>query len=1111
MTKQTFNLSSFMKQRLFRNVSRKILFSLIGVSTILSIVPQKSIAKINVINGVLQKNAIKGRILDATGEPVIGATIKVKGTTNGALSDLDGYYTINAQVGDQLEISYIGYKTRTIKAVQGPNNIILQEDSKNLNEVVVVGFGTQKKVNLTGSVAVVDGKKLTQRPVQSAAQALQGIVPGLQISNSSGGSLESNPSINIRGTATIGEGSSGSPLVLIDGMEGDINTINSQDIESISVLKDAAASSIYGSRAPFGVILITTKSGNKEGKVVVNYNNSFRFSNLIRGKHMMNSVDFASWMNDARTNTGSSVFFENDRMKQIIAYHNATPYTPGVRKADDGTLLYAIPAKPDNSVWQDGYAYGIDDIDWYNVVYKKTAFAHEHNASVSGGNDKINYYVSGNYLYNGGFMDMGSDNYKRFNGTAKIGAQLARWIRMNYNMRFTRANYERPSALTNGLYSDMARQGWPVLPLYDRNGYLFSSPSPALGLKTGGQDRKETDIIYHQLSFVLEPIRNWITHVDFNYKIDNSIRHWDSQRTYNHNVAGEPVIYNQNSNVHEDEFKDNYLNFQLYTEYNKSIAEKHNFHIMGGFQCEQLRRTEFGLQRNGIIDPEKSEVDLTNGLSYQGVAITPNVNGARNQWQTAGFFGRINYNYAERYLAELNLRYDGTSKFRSDKMWKLFPSISLGWRISEENFMKNTKDWLSNLKLRLSYGSLGNQNIDNWYQTYQTIAYRAFTGYWLQNGQKTNTTSSPGLVSSLLTWEKVESYNVGLDFGFLNNRLIGSFDYFVRNTKNMVGKAPELPSILGTGVPVTNNTDLRTNGWELQLSWNDQLANGLHYGVTFNLSDSRTKITRYPNNPTNSIDTYIKGRYINEIWGYTTKGIAKSNEEMNAHLSTTDQSTIGSNWAAGDIMYEDTNNDKQINDGARTITDHGDLKVIGNSTPRFLWGIDLNASWKGFDIRAFFQGVMKRDAWLGGSWGSLEYYFGATNSGEWWATGITAVKDYYRDANTWSVANGYQKANQDAFLPRATFSNKNERCQTRYLMNAAYMRLKNFQAGYTIPRNITIKWGISNMRVFVSIENLFTITKMPKQFDPEIIGTDSRHSNGYPLSKTFSFGINVTF
>lgn len=1100
-----------MKKRALTNASRKIAFSLVGVSTMLITIPQPLTAGIMVVNAVLQANIVKGRILDFTGEPVIGATVKVVGSSSGTLSDLDGNYTVNAKPGDLLEISYIGYKTRTVKVVQSLKNIVLQEDSQNLNEVVVVGFGTQKKVNLTGSVAVVNGEKLAQRPVQSAAQALQGIVPGLQISNSSGGSLESNPNINIRGTATIGEGSSGSPLVLIDGMEGDINTINPQDIESISVLKDAAASSIYGSRAPFGVILITTKGGNKEGKVIVNYNNSFRFSNLIRGKHMMNSVDFASWMNDARTNTGNSVFFEKDRMKQIEAYHNAAPYAPGIRKTADGTLLYAIPAKTDNSVWQDGYAYGIDDIDWYDVVYKKTAFAQEHNASVSGGAEKFNYYVSGNYLYNGGFMNMGSDNYKRFNGTAKISAQLAQWIRMNYSMRFTRTNYERPSALTDALYSDMARQGWPVLPLYDRNGYLFSSPSPALGLKTGGQDRKETDVINHQLSFIIEPVKNWITHVEFNYKIDNRIRHWDTQRTYNHNVAGEPIIYNQNSSVHEDEYKDNYLNFQLYTEYNRTFAEKHNFHVMGGFQSEQLKRTEFGLQRNGIIAPMKPEVDLTNGLSYQGAAITPDVNGARNQWQTAGFFGRVNYNYAERYLAEFNLRYDGTSKFRRNKMWKLFPSFSLGWRISEESFLQNTKNWMNNLKLRLSYGSLGNQNIDNWYQTYQTIAYNTFRGTWLQNGQKTNTTSAPGLVSALLTWEKVESYNVGLDFGFFNNRLSGSFDYFVRNTKDMVGKAPELPSILGTGVPVTNNTDLRTSGWELQLSWNERLSNGLSYGVTFNLSDARTKITRYPNNPTNSIDSYIKGRYINEIWGYTTKGIAKSNEEMNKHLSKVDQSTIGSNWAAGDIMYEDTNNDNQINDGARTLTDHGDLKVIGNSTPRFLWGLDLSASWKGFDIRAFFQGIMKRDSWLGGSWGSLEYYFGATNSGEWWATGITAVKDYYRDSNTWSVANGYQSANTDAFLPRATFSDKNEKCQTRYLMNAAYMRLKNLQIGYTIPRNLSTKWGVNNLRVFISAENLFTVTKMPEQFDPEMVGKDPRHSNGYPLSRTFSFGVNVTF
>jgi TonB-linked SusC/RagA family outer membrane protein len=693
-----------------------------------------------------------------------------------------------------------------------------------------------------------------------------------------------------------------------------------------------------------------------------------------------------------------------------------------------------------------------------------------------------------------------------------MNIELAKWIRMNYNMRFARTNYHRPAALTSSLYNDMARQGWPMLPLYDRNGYLYSSPSPALGLATGGVDRKERDVLNHQLGFVIEPIKNWITHIDFNYKIDNAIRHWDSQRTYNHNVAGEAIIYNQNSNVHEDEYKDNYLNFQAYTEYTWSLAEKHNFHVMGGFQTEQLKRTQFGLQRNGILDPTKSEVDLTNGLSYSGEAIVPDVNGSRNQWQTAGFFGRVNYNYDEKYLFEANLRYDGTSRFRSDKMWKLFPSVSLGWNIAREKFWENLAGTVNTLKLRASYGSLGNQNINNWYQTYQTIAYNSVAGSWLQNGAKPNTTSAPGLVSALLTWEKVESYDLGLDFGAFNNRLTGTFDYYIRNTKDMVGNAPELPAILGTGVPVTNNTDLRTAGWELQISWRDVLKNGLSYGVTFNISDARTKITRYPNNPTGSINNYIEGRYMNEIWGFETIGIAKSDEEMNAHLATADQSSLGSNWAAGDIMYRDLNGDNKISRGAQTLADHGDLKVIGNSTPRYLVGLNLNAAYKGFDISAFFQGVMKRDWWIGGSWGGgLEYLFGTTNSWEWWSVGITDVQDYYRDANTWSVQNGYQQANQDAWLPRVQFSDKNEQAQTRYLMNGAYVRLKNLQLGYTLPRQITQPWGISNLRVFVSAENLFTITKMPHQFDPELMSNSVDQNNGYPLQKTFAFGLNVSF
>ena len=1061
------------------------------------------------VTGVQQSSKVNGLVVDQSGEAVIGATIKVVGTQKGAISDFEGNFAIDAQRGDQLEVSYIGYKTQVIK-VTGPNvKVTLLEDSKALQEVVVVGFGTQKKVNLTGAVSVVDGDELAQRPVANAAQALQGVVPGLQIAATSG-QLDATPSINVRGTATIGEGSSGSPLILIDGMEGDLNTINPQDIQSISVLKDAAASSIYGSRAPFGVILITTKSGSKDSKVKVNYNNSFRFSNLIRGKHMMNSVDYASWLNDAKTNQGQSVFFDAERMAAIKEYHDATPVGPGTRRTADGKLVYAIGSQ-NGTTWDDGYGYGVDDIDWYDVVYKNSAFSQEHNASVNGGSEKLNFYASIGYLDQGGFMNMGSDGYKRYNGTAKLNVELAKWIRMNYNMRFARTNYHRPAALTSGLYNDMARQGWPMLPLYDRNGYLYSSPSPALALATGGTDRLERDVLNHQLGFVLEPVKNWITHIDFNYKIDNAIRHWDSQRTYNHNVAGEAIIYNQNSNVHEDESKDNYLNFQAYTEYTWSLAEKHNFHVMGGFQTEQLKRTQFGLQRNGILDPSKSEVDLTNGLSYSGEAIVPDVNGSRNQWQTAGFFGRVNYNYDEKYLFEANLRYDGTSRFRSDKMWKLFPSVSLGWNIAREKFWENLAGTVNTLKLRASYGSLGNQNINNWYQTYQTISYNSVAGTWLQNGAKPNTTSAPGLVSALLTWEKVESYDLGLDFGAFNNRLTGTFDYYIRNTKNMVGNAPELPAILGTGVPVTNNTDLRTAGWELQISWRDVLQNGLSYGVTFNISDARTKITRYPNNPTNSINNYIKGRYMNEIWGFETIGIAKSDEEMNAHLATADQSSLGSNWAAGDIMYRDLNGDGKISRGAQTLDDHGDLKVIGNSTPRYLVGLNLNAAWKGFDISAFFQGVMKRDWWIGGSWGGgLEYLFGTTNSWEW-SVGITDVQDYYRDANTWSVQNGYQEANQDGWLPRVQFSDKNEQAQTRYLMNGAYVRLKNLQLGYTLPRQITQPWGITNLRVFVSAENLFTITKMPHQFDPELMSNSVDQNNGYPLQKTFAFGLNVSF
>lgn len=1065
----------------------------------------------DVVASPQQNKKVTGVISDEMG-PLAGASVIIKGTTNGNITDINGNFTLeNVKNGDIIQISFIGYTTQEIPYTgQASIQVRLVEDTQTLDEVVVVGFGTQKKVNLTGSVSVVSSDEIKERPVTNATQALQGVVPGLQITQTNG-SLEDTPSINVRGTTTIGQGTSGSPLVLIDGMEGDLNTVNPQDIASISVLKDAAASSIYGSRAPFGVILVTTKSGGTEGKTSINYNNSFRWGTPINMNHMMNSVDFASWMNDTFSNGGSGVFFGTDRMNQIVAYHNATPSGPGQRTAADGTILYSLP-DGGNGYWGEAYANGIDDVDWYDVIYKDWTFSQEHNFSVNGGTKKLNYYASFNYLDQGGLMNLGEEGLKRYNGTAKIGSELTKWLKLNYTMRFTREDYKRPAALTSSLYQDMARQGWPVLPVYDRNGYLYSSPSPALGLAEGGVDKKQTDHMYHQLGFDIEPIKNWVTHIDFNYHIQSANRHWDKQIYYNHDVNGNAYPQDNSSNVHEDYYKENYYNFNAYTEYTHQFNEKHNLHVMGGFQAENLKQTQFGLQRNGIMFPGKPEVDLTNGLDYYGDEVVPSTNGSRNEWTTAGFFARVNYDYNGKYLFEANVRADGTSRFRTGNQWKTFPSVSVGWNIAREDFFEPLTGAIDILKLRLSYGSLGNQNTTNWYQTFQTMTVGSSDGSWLFNGKKPNTATAPGLVSTALTWETIETYNVGLDWGLLGNRLTGSAEYYIRNTKDMVGNAPELPSILGTSVPVTNNTDLRTTGWELSIGWNDRLQNGLSYSAKFNISDARAKITRYPNNPSNSVTigsdaNYVEGRYLGELWGYTTIGIAQTDQEMNDHLATLPNGgqTMGSSWAAGDIMYADVNGDGRVSTGSSTVDDPGDMTVIGNSTPRYLFGLDLNASWKGFDVRMFFQGVMKRDYWQNST-----FLFGAASNGQWWSAGLEQVSDYFRDENTWSVLHGYQSANTDSYLPRPLYSDKNQQCQTRYLQNASYIRLKNLQIGYTLPQQLTARWGVQNVRVYFSGENLWTGTALADQFDPETISGGSG-GNAYPLSKTLSCGLSVTF
>ena len=1048
---------------------------------------------------------ITGTIVDATGTPIIGANVMVKGTTNGTITDLDGKFTLNVPAGAVLQISYIGYANQEVKVGNSSNfSITLKKDTELLDEVVVVGFGTQKKINLTGSVGIADAKDMESRPVTSATQALQGLVPGLQISTNTG-ELDKNMSINIRGTGTIGEGSSGAPLILIDGMEGDLNSVNPQDIESVSVLKDAAASSIYGSRAPFGVILVTTKKG-KSGKATINYNNSFRISSPINLPEMMDSYTFANYFNSAsNNNNGKGNVFSVETMERMLDYQAGID-TDGILVSSNGQW-----GKPEHDPFTTAYA----NTDWYGEIFKLNVFSQEHNFSINGGTDKVTYYASFNYLNQSGLLRHGHDELNRYNATAKINATLTDWLKFNYTMRFTRINNERPTLFNDGdFYDKFGRQTWPNLPIFDPNGYYFNcnAKTPAMSLALGGDRNNRKDRLYHQVSFIIEPIKNWLTHIEFNYSTLNNKVDETTLPMYNHDADGNEINTNGNSSLFGSRQEEDYMNLNIFSEYSHSINDKHNLKYMLGFQSEESKLAFMSSKKYGLLINGFPEFDLTTGTDGLGKPKPTETKGYHQEWATAGFFGRINYDYDGRYMAEVNMRYDGTSRFRRGNRWQLYPSFSLGWNIAHEDFWQPMSDVVNSLKLRASYGELGNQNTNNWYPTYRIVNLGTNNSAWLApDGNQLNTSNIGALVSSSLTWETIRTWNIGLDWGLFNNRLTGSFDYFTRYTMNMVGPAPELPAVLGISTPKTNNCDLQTRGWELQIGWNDRLDNGLGYNVRLMLSDAKTIIDSYPSNFTNSIEvgkpSFVEGREIGEIWGFETVGIAKSEEEMQEHLEKVGgQNSIGAQWDAGDIMYADLDGKPGITEGSKTIEDHGDLRVIGNNTPRYQFGLDLSADWKGFDFRCFFQGVMKRDYWHSG------YIFWGVTNNQWFSTGLAEHNDYFR-AEPIGIPEHEIPANLDSYYPRPIFETggKNQKAQTRYLQDASYIRLKNLQVGYTLPTKWMNKIGFSKCRVFVSGENLWTGTSLSKLFDPETLsGGKNNMGNSYPLSRTWSFGLSLT-
>lgn len=556
-----------MKSDSFRN-NRKALAALLLCSSFITGCPLAVMAEGNETNLEVAQQQIKvsGVVKDAMGEPVIGASIQEKGTSNGIITDVNGNFSLSVNQGATLVISYIGFKTQEIPVVAGKIlDVTLKEDTEMLEEVVVVGFGTQKKVNLTGSVGIATAKEIESRPVTSATQALQGLVPGLKITTSSG-QLEKDMNISVRGTGTIGSGSNSSPLILIDGMVGDINTVNPQDIENISVLKDAAASSIYGSRAPFGVILVTTKRG-KEGKVSVNYNNSFRVSSPINMPKSMDSYSFAVMMNYADANRGIKGSYSDETMQKMIDFQNG--------KFTNGEV--GLDAKSETA-WQDRWTQGYANTDIWDAMYKDHVFSQEHNISVTGGSEKMSYYASFNYLDQGGLLNFGKENLQRFNTTAKINGTLTKWLKFNYSTRFTRNDICRPTSLTDSYFDGLGRTNWPNMPIYDQNGHLNHDNPRALA--EGGQRTQQTDRHYHQAAFIIEPVKNWITNVEFNYSIKEESTKAATLPAYNYDPKGDKIVTNKDSSLKENDQKENYLNLNVYSSYTHTFADKHNFKFM---------------------------------------------------------------------------------------------------------------------------------------------------------------------------------------------------------------------------------------------------------------------------------------------------------------------------------------------------------------------------------------------------------------------------------------------------------------------------------------------------------------------------------------------------
>lgn len=1067
-------------EQLFKNTD--VMYTINDRQILLS--KRKEVTEVAPVVAVVQqkKNTVTGVVLDPTGMPVIGANIMVKGTTNGTITDIEGKFSLEVDQNAILVISYIGFANQEIKIGNQTNlSINLKEDAEALDELVVVGYGTQKKVNLTGSVEVLEGDKLENRPVTTVTQALQGQVSGANFTTGDFGyEPGASPSFQIRGQ--------GDAYVLVDGVPTDLSRVNPNDIESISVLKDAAAASIYGAMASYGVVLITTKSGKSNQKPVISFNANVATKKLHRKPHMVDSWTFAKMLNEAGDNGGGRVY-DNETIDRIIAYQN------------DPTLPETVPSTVVPGKWAEEQ-YSNANYDWFDEYYG-SGLTNQENISIRGGSEKVKYYVSAGHVYDDGIINYGTDNYRRLNTIAKIDVELTKWWSFSVNNRFQHSKRVKPNFDNQGDYDLLFHQIARTFPNQAKvtpNGY-YTKLSKIPWTQDAGTDETKGYETMQRFTTEIRPLTGWKINADYTFRSYTSKFTSNNFICYEDMVDGTlvPLGTTVPSYVEKNQQNNFYSSFNAYTSYQFDIKDMHNFSIMAGLQQEQQRNETLAGRKNDIVTNEVPSISTSTGDIH---SLTDDL----THWSRLGFFFRLNYNFKEKYLLEVNGRYDGTSIFAEGNRWGFFPSFSGAWNISREAFFDPIVDKVNNLKVRASWGSLGNQNVT----AYQDLALMGIKSNlaWLLNGSRPVYTTAPNLVNTMLTWETSQTLDFGIDAGFLNNRLNVTADWYQRHTKDRLGPAEALPAVIGATIPKKNNSELRTNGWEIAVTWRDQVNDDFSYSVSAMLYDYYSTVTKY-NNPTNILTTDYEGKRVGDLWGYTTEGLIQTQEEADKIMQTGYQNQFHSVWNTGDVKYADLNKDGVVNNGKNTLEDHGDLSIIGNTTPRYQFSLTLGAEYKGFDFSMMWQGVGKRDLWI-----NSNMFWGFTT----WNQSSLFVDDhldYYRDKDADTYAG--LGINTESYFPRPYLvdnqNNKNRQTQTRYLQNGAYARLKNLQLGYTLPKSLTEKIELSRVRVYFSGDNLCTLTgRFPHSLDPETSTIGSRgHGKSMSAQTAFSFGIDVEF